>query len=97
MKADELRKIACDKQEKEFWKNYNYCISTLDEWIEYVAKECGSTGITLNRIYHTSYLYTFRDRNFIINKETYKELKKYYKERGFKIRKLLNKITISWW
>lgn len=96
MKADELRKIACDKQEEEFWKNYNYCISTLDEWIEYVAKECGNTGITLSRHYPT-YLYTFKDRNFFINKETYKELKKYYKERGFKIRKLLNKITISWW
>lgn len=96
MKADELRKIACDKQEEKFWKNYNYCISTLDEWIEYVAKECGDTGIILNR-YRPTYLYTFRDRNFTINKETYKELKKYYKERGFKIRKLFNKITISWW
>lgn len=92
--ANELRKIACDKQEKDFWSNYNYCISTLDEWVEYVAKECGSTGITLNRPYPC--LYTFRDRNFIISKETYKELKKYYKERGFKIRKFLNKITISW-
>ena len=98
MKASELKEVALEKQEEDFWKNYNYCISTLDELIKYVAKECGNTGITLSRHRPTMCcIYTFRDRNFVINKETYKELKKYYKERGFKIRKFLNKITISWW
>ena len=98
MNAKELRKIAYEKCEEDFKRNCDYCIATLDERIELCAKNCGYTEIVLEHFsYNPKYTYTLGSKNFFIGKETYKEIKKYFKEKGFRVKKFWRYITISWW
>ena len=98
MNAEELRKIAYKKMYENFKKNCDYCITTLDEKIELDAKNFGYTAIVLEHFtYNQKYVYTLDGKNFSIDKETYKEIKKYFKKKGFRVKKFWRLITISWW
>ena len=97
MKASELRKIALEKQEERFWDNYNMLIHYLNEYIEFAAG-CGSTYVKLVSACWDRGTFLFDNHTFPINFYTYKEMKRYYKERGFKVRWTLigDNIEISW-
>lgn len=93
--ASELRKIALKKQEEEYQYNYNETIYRLDKIIEYRAK-AGWTWLFLTRREHS---YVHREQVFWgINKRLFKDLKKYYKEKGFRISKgfFSRDIYIEW-
>ena len=95
--AKELKKIAGEKQELDFLVNYNDCVHRLEEITKRNA-ESGYTEITLERFYRSAkHTYTIDGQNFFIDRETYKKLKKLYKENGFKVKKFWKFITISWW
>ena len=93
--ADELRKIALEKQECDYLYHLNDTICRIDEIIENRA-ENGWTWLFLIRrdkdYIHNSHVFRW------INKEMFKELKKYYKKKGFKIGKsIFNRdIYIEW-
>lgn len=97
MNAKDLKQSALVKKELAFLQNYNRVIYKLDESMEFLAKELGETKIVLHKVYKTLYeREAYDDISFLIDKKTYKTLKSYYKKKGFKVRKTMNKIIISW-
>ena len=93
--ANELRKIALEKQEIDYKHHYDDTIRRIDEIIEWRAK-AGCTWLFLN---WSKRAYIHNDDVFwFITKKMFKDMKKYYKERGFKInRGLFDKdIYIEW-
>lgn len=95
MNASELRKIALDVQKQDYLKHYNDTIYRIDEIIENRAK-CGWTFLLLvwtgKDYIHNNQLFRWIDR------EMFKDLKKYYQEKGFRFNKgFFNKdIYIAW-
>lgn len=91
--AKDLKQLALDNEELKFLSNLNWTSYNLDELMENFA-ECGEYKIVLYRDYKI--LYKLKDKNFLIDKKTYKKLKSRYKKAGFRVHKTLNKIIISW-
>ena len=93
--ASELRKIALEKQEIDYKHHYNDTIRRIDEIIEWRAK-AGWTWLFLIRREH--YYAHYEQVFWGINKRLFKDLKKYYKEKGFRISKSFfsKDIYIEW-
>jgi len=93
--ADELRKIALKKQERDYLCHLDDTIYRIDEITENRA-ENGWTWLFLVRR-DNDYIYNSHVFRWI-NRKMFKELKKYYKKKGFKIGKTFfgRNIYIEW-
>lgn len=96
MKASELRKVAVEAQENGYIKHRNNTVYRIDELIKLYAK-WGRTCLVLyigSDGYTDGFTWNFR----FIDRRMFKELKEYYKEKGFRFkRNIFNKdIYITW-
>jgi len=96
MNASELRKVAKEAQENSYVKSRNETVYRIDKRIKSCA-EVGKTKFVLSYNKYTENQY-YNIQCFYIDKRIFKELKKYYKERGFGFRRnFFNKdIYITW-
>ena len=93
--ASELRKIALEKQECDYLYKYNYTTHLINEILRERAKE----GWTWLFLIQRGKVWVYENQVFqYIDNKLFKDLKKYYKEKGFRISKgLFDKdIYIEW-
>jgi len=93
--ASELRKIVLEKEECDYLYKYNYTINLINEIIRERAKN-GWLFLFLDK---KEKVWTYEHHIFkYIDNKLYKDLKKYYKEKGFTISKSFfhRDIYIAW-
>lgn len=104
LNADEAREIAFKKQDEDYLKNLENLKNVLNEEIS-IHSKLGDTYFIICRVYNyiknsyekNKYCFPYSKRELYIDKYVLKELKNEFKPRGFKIKKGIFKIKVSWW
>lgn len=104
LNADEAREIAFKKQDEDYLKNLENLKNILNEEIS-IHSKLGGTYFIIYRVYNyiknsyekNRYCFLYSKEELYIDKNVLKELKNEFKPRGFKIKKGVFKIKVSWW
>ena len=105
LNADEAREIAFKKQDEDYLENLENLKNILNEEIS-IHSKLGDTYFILEKSYDiitksykkNKYHFSCCERgDLYIDKETLKELKNELEPRGFKVKKGIFKIKVSWY
>ena len=104
LNADEAREIAFKKQDEDYLDNLKKIKSIINEEIS-IHSKLGDTYFVLTKSYDNLtksykknwYSFPYGIEGLYIDKTVFDEIKKELKPRGFKVRKGILKIKISWY
>lgn len=104
LNADEAREIAFKKQDEDYLENLENLKDILNKEIS-IHSKLGNTYFTIYKVYDyinnsykkNKYCFPYSKEEFYIDKKVLKELKNELEPRGFKIKKGVFKIKVSWW